>query len=110
MKKKMNELIIGYILVIVSRIDPTTQHLLSSSSNVAQTVMPQTVMKSYLGSKPAYGPVKFDAKPTDFSQLKFFSGMAVSTPKVPSMFLNSASSSMPSLQIFSTTSRVPILR
>lgn len=82
---------------------PTTQHLLSSSSNVAQTVMPQTVMKSYLGGKPTYISA---GKPSEF---KFYNGMA-STSKVPPVFLSQASSSMPSLQIFSTTSRVPILR
>lgn len=85
---------------------PTTQHLLSSSSNVAQTVMPQTVMKSYLGGKPTFISA---GKPTELSHLKFYNGIA-STAKVPPMFLSSASSSMPSLQIFSTTSRVPILR
>lgn len=114
---------------------PTTQHLLSSSSNVAQTVMPQTIMKSYLGGKPAFISA---SKPTEFSNLKFFNGIngmnaigmngmnglngingyngfngfnaITSSSKIPPVFLSSASSSMPSLQIFSTTSRVPILR
>jgi len=83
---------------------PTTQNLISSSSNVAQTVMPQTVMK--YGGKPSYG------KP-EYSQLKFYNGVT-SSSKVPSVFLNSASSSVPSFQqMFSTTSRtttVPLLR
>lgn len=108
---------------------PTTQHLLSSSSNVAQTVMPQTIMKSYLGGKPAFISA---SKPTEFTNLKFFSGINgmnaigmnglnglngynglngfAPSSKIPPVFISSASSSMPSLQIFSTTSRVPILR
>lgn len=84
---------------------PTTQNLLSSSSNVAQTVMPQTIMKSYLSGKPTFIA---SGKP-ELSQLKYFSGIST-TSKVPSIFLNSASSSVPSFQMFSTTSRVPLLR
>lgn len=84
---------------------PTTQNLISSSSNIAQTVMPQTGLKTYIGAKPAF---MANGKP-EVSQLKFFSNIA-SSSKVPPAFLNTASSSMPSYQIFSTTSRVPILR
>lgn len=84
---------------------PTTQNLISSSSNVAQTVMPQTVMK-YGGGKPSYIG---NGKP-EYSQLKYFNSIAASS-KGPPLYLNSASSSVPSLQhMFSTTSRVPLLR
>lgn len=83
---------------------PTTQNLISSSSNVAQTVMPQTVMK--FGGKPQFVG---NGKP-EYSQLKFFNSITPSS-KGPPVYLNAASSSMPSIQqMFSTTSRVPLLR
>lgn len=84
---------------------PTTQNLISSSSNIAQTVMPQTIMKSYLGAKPTY----ISGGKPEMSQLKFFNGLT-SSSKIPPVFINSASSSVPSFQMFSTTSRVPLLR
>lgn len=80
---------------------PTAQNLISSSSNVAQTVMPHYALKSY--GKPSY----FSNKPVDFGQLKYFNNIAT-TSKMPN-FVNPAASSQ-NFQIFSTTSRVPLLR
>lgn len=83
---------------------PTTQNLISSSSNVAQTMMPQTMMK--LGSKPQF---MGNGKP-EYSQLKYFNSITPSS-KNPPFYMNAASSNMPGLQhMFSTTSRVPLLR
>lgn len=82
---------------------PTTQNLISSSSNVAHTVMPHLPIKSYVGSKPLHFG---NAKP-DLNQLKYFNGLGA-TSKVPS-FGNAAATSQ-NYQIFSTTSRIPMIR
>lgn len=80
---------------------PTTQNLISSSSNVAQTMLPHLPIKSYVGSKPMhYG----NGKP-DLNQFKYFNGLGA-TSKVPN-FGNAAATSQ-NYQIFSTTSRIPV--
>lgn len=91
---------------------PTTQNLISSSSNIAQTVLPQYPMKTYIAGKPAY----IGNKP-EYSNLKYFNNIQT-TSKVPaSNFVNQPAPSFvnqqgnpPSFQIYSTTSRVPLLR
>lgn len=74
---------------------PTTPNLISSSSNVAQTVMPHLPIKSYVGSgKPLhYG----NGKP-EMNGLKYYSG------------LGSNAATSQNYQIFSTTSRIPMIR
>lgn len=83
---------------------PTTQNLISSSSNVAQTVLPHIPYKGYVGNnKPTY----LNGKPEQ-SQLKYFNNIQ-STSKIPQKYSNSATNSQ-NYQIFSTTSRIPLLR
>lgn len=82
---------------------PTTQNLISSSSNVAHTIMPHLPIKSYVGSKPLH----FGNGKPDLNQLKYFNGLSA-TSKVPN-FGNAAATSQ-NYQIFSTTSRIPMIR
>lgn len=78
----------------VSEKYPSTQNLVSSSSNIAQAVTPHLPLKSYVGGKTT-----FYGKP-DLSHLKYFNniGGSVRGPN-PGGF-----------PILSTTSRIPSLR
>lgn len=82
---------------------PTTQNLISSSSNVAQTVMPHLPIKSYVGGKP----LQFSNGKPDLThtQLKYFTGLGASSQA----FGNAAATSQ-NYPIFSTTNRNPIIR
>lgn len=80
---------------------PTTQNLIPSSSNVAQTMLPHMPIKSYAGSKPLH----FGNGKPDLNQFKYFNGLGA-TSKLPN-FGNGAATSQ-NFQIFSTTSRIPV--
>lgn len=85
---------------------PTTQNLLGSSSNTAQTVFPNQSLKqnSFIGGGPQAPPF-FGAKP-DFNGVKYFSSF---TGKVPENLMNGVSPQQ-NYPLFSTTSRIPLLR
>lgn len=85
--------------------DSSTNNLLtSSSSNVAQTVVPHNMKHTYVSPKPSF-PGKAEMK----SPFKFLNSIHTSTAKIPGLI--KAVSVQPNYQIYaSTTSRVPIMR
>lgn len=83
----------------------TTQNLIGSSSNVAQTVMPH-LSKPPNNFMPPKPPAYLSGKP-DFGNYKYFTSFPGS-PKLPANLMNAASAQ--NFQSFSTTSRIPLLR
>lgn len=83
---------------------PTTQNLIGSSSNTAQTVMPHLAMKPnhYMSANPSF----LGSGQPEFSNLKYFTNMP-GTSKVPAHFNGVSGQNFP---MFSTTSRIPLLR
>lgn len=84
---------------------PTTQNLLGSSSNTAQTVFPNLSPKQ--NSFHPQSPHFFGAKP-DFNGLQYFTSFP-GTAKVPEGLMNGVSAHH-NFPMYSTTSRIPLLR
>lgn len=84
--------------------DSSTTNLLTSSSNVAQTIVPHNIKHNYVSPKPS-----FPGKSEMNSPFKFLNSIHTSTAKIPGLI--KAVSVQPSYPIYaSTTSRVPIIR
>ncbi|KAG4072780.1 hypothetical protein HA402_005257 [Bradysia odoriphaga] len=82
--------------------DTSTNNLLTSSSNVAQTVVPHNMKHNYVSPKPSFmGKVEMN------SPFKFLNSIHTSTAKIPGLI----KAVQPNYPIYaSTTSRVPIIR
>lgn len=84
--------------------DSSTNNLLTSSSNVAQTIVPHNMKHNFVSPKPS-----FLGKAEMNSPFKFLNSIHTSTAKIPGLI--KAVSVHPNYPIYaSTTSRVPILR
>lgn len=84
--------------------DSSTNNLLTSSSNVAQTIVPHSIKHNYASPKPS-----FLGKTEMNSPFKFINSIHTSTAKIPGLI--KAVNVQPSYPIYaSSTSRVPIIR
>ncbi|KAJ6641669.1 hypothetical protein Bhyg_06609 [Pseudolycoriella hygida] len=85
--------------------DSSTNNLLTSSSNVAHTIVPNNMKNHFVSPKPS-----FMGKTEMKSPFKFLNSVHTSTAKIPGL-IKGAVSVQPSFPIYaSTTSRVPIIR
>lgn len=83
--------------------DTSNSNLLTSSSNVAQTVVPHSMKHNYASPKPSFmGKVEMN------SPFKFLNSIHTSTAKIPGLIKTVQPNYQPIYA--STTSRVPIIR
>lgn len=84
--------------------DSSKNNLLTSSSNVAQTIVPHNIKHTFVSPKPS-----FMGKAEMNSPFKFLNSIHTSTAKIPGLI--KAGNVQPNYPIYATsTNRVPIIR